>query len=132
MMLTIKKNYIYQTIKNMKSYKNLFTAFLILMTSFAIVLAKDKDKDEGGIGEIIGDIIAFIIGEMIGSCLTNTECASFLAPLLLKVIVVIFIISIILSCCGYKSNSNSRGISKRRSTAFAAGMGWGAAKGILK
>jgi len=110
----------------MKSYKNLFIAFLILFGSFAVAIA---EEDDDGIGEIIVDIIAFIIGDMIGSCLINTECAAVFGPILLYIAVGMIVLTIVIHCCcGYNFNDDY-GSSRRydrRAAMFGAGMGWGA------
>ena len=110
----------------MKSYKNLFIAFLILFGSFAVAIA---EEDDDGICEIIVDIIAFIIGDMIGSCLINTECAAVFGPIILYTTVVMIVLTIVIQCCCcfnvdddyYPSHRYNR-----RAAMFGAGMGWGA------
>ena len=115
----------------MKSYKNLFIAFIILFASFAIIVA-EEEEDEGGIGEIIGDIIAFIIGEVVGSCLMDTKCSAFLGPIILYMAICLFVLTIILQCCGYKFDDDSSHRYNRRAAIFGAGMGFGATKSLLK
>jgi len=115
----------------MKSYKNLFIAFLILFGSFAVAVA---EEDDDGIGEIIGDIIAFIIGDMIGSCLMDTECAAIFGPIILYGIIGGIVLIIVLHCCGYKFDDDygSSRRHNRRAAMFSAGMGWGATKSYFK
>jgi len=109
----------------MKSFKTLFIPFLILVGSFAVVAAEEEDS---GLGEIIGDIIVFIIGQMVGACLVDTECSAVFVPMILFFLLGVLIITVILSCCfGYDPNDISDDLpSARRTTIFAAGVGFGA------
>ena len=112
----------------MKSYKNLFIAFLILFGSFAVAVA---EEDDDGIGEIIVDIIAFIIGDMIGSCLMNTECAAVFGPILLYIAVGMIVLTIVIHCCcgnNFDDDYYPSHRYNRRAAIFGAGMGWGATK----
>jgi len=116
----------------MKSYKNLFIAFLILFGSFAVAVA---EEDDDGIGEFIGDIFAFIIGDIIGNCLMNTECAAVFGPILLYTIVGMIILTIVIQCCCGNNFDNDYYPSSRynrRAEMFGAGMGWGAIKSYFK
>jgi hypothetical protein len=108
----------------MKSYKNLFIAFLILFGSFAVALA---EEDDDSIGEFIGDIFAFIIGDMIGSCVGDTECRSIFGPSILYIVVGMIILSIVLHCCcNFDDDYHPSRRYNRRAAMFGAGMGWGA------
>lgn len=117
----------------MKSYKNLFIAFIILFGSFALVLAEEEDD---GFGELIGDILAFIIGDLVGSCLTDSKCGAVLGPIILYIGLFAFVLCIIINCCcgcdfdddHYRSSRRYN----RRAAMFGAGMGWGTAKSYLK
>jgi hypothetical protein len=109
----------------MKSFKNLIIPFVILFCIFAVVAA--EEEEDSGIGEIIGDIIAFIIGDIVGSCLVKPECAVFLGPIILYMVIGIILSTIILQCCcGIKFDDDHYLSSNRRTGMFAAGMGLGA------
>jgi len=119
----------------MKSYKNLFIAFIILFGSFALVLA--EEEDDNGFGELICEMIAFIIGDMLGSCLTNPDCGALLGPIILYIGLFAIVLCIIINCCCGRDFDDDYDYRRsrrynRRAAMFGAGMGWGATKSYFK